>query len=112
MPPIRRVLNQKEGVLEKAYELRDRLKGGFRVKVDDTDKSPGWKFAEAEMRFHEARSLVEYLLELLHAHGGEGILLPMGPGPLQHHPPCRCASCPSSRRRKGCWRKPTSFGTG
>ena len=23
---------------------------GFRVKVDDTDKSPGWKFSECEMR--------------------------------------------------------------
>ena len=36
-------------VLDKAYELKDRL-SNFRVKVDDTDKSPGWKFAEAEMR--------------------------------------------------------------
>ena len=26
------------------------LKSNFRVKVDDTDKSPGWKFAECEMR--------------------------------------------------------------
>ncbi|MCR5279473.1 MAG: proline--tRNA ligase [Lachnospiraceae bacterium] len=40
-----------EGVLDKAYELRDNLKAkGFRVKVDDTDKSPGFKFAETEMR--------------------------------------------------------------
>ncbi|MBO4679200.1 MAG: proline--tRNA ligase [Lachnospiraceae bacterium] len=40
-----------EGVLDKAYELRDELKKkGFRVKVDDTDKSPGFKFAETEMR--------------------------------------------------------------
>lgn len=44
------IQQKKEGVLEKAYELRDRLKGSFRVKVDDTDKSPGFKFAEAEMR--------------------------------------------------------------
>ncbi|MCI9101855.1 MAG: proline--tRNA ligase [Lachnospiraceae bacterium] len=43
------VQQQKEGVLDKAYELRDRL-SGFRVKVDDTDKSPGWKFSECEMR--------------------------------------------------------------
>ncbi len=42
------VQQQKEGVLDKAYELRDRL-SGFRVKVDDTDKSPGWKFSECEM---------------------------------------------------------------
>ena len=40
-----------EGVLDKVYELRDALKAkGFRVKVDDTDKSPGFKFAETEMR--------------------------------------------------------------
>ena len=25
-------------------------KSGFSVKVDDTDKSPGWKFADCEMR--------------------------------------------------------------
>ena len=43
------IQQKKEGVLEKAYELKDRL-SGFRVKVDDTDKSPGWKFSEAEMR--------------------------------------------------------------
>ncbi|MCR4679264.1 MAG: proline--tRNA ligase [Lachnospiraceae bacterium] len=40
-----------EGVLDKAYEIREELKQkGFRVKVDDTDKSPGFKFAETEMR--------------------------------------------------------------
>mgnify|MGYP004459589091 FL=1 len=43
------IQQKKEGVLEKAYELKERLKG-FRVKVDDTDKSPGWKFSEQEMR--------------------------------------------------------------
>ena len=44
------VQQQKEGVLEAAYALRDRLKGQFRVKVDDSDNSPGWKFAEYEMK--------------------------------------------------------------
>ena len=43
------IQQRKEGVLEKAWELRDRL-SGFKVKVDDTDKSPGWKFSECEMR--------------------------------------------------------------
>ena len=43
------IQQKKEGVLDKAYELRDRLKG-FKVKVDDSDKSPGWKFSEQEMR--------------------------------------------------------------
>ena len=41
----------KEGVLEKAAEIRDKLKAlGIRVKLDDSDNSPGWKFAEHEMR--------------------------------------------------------------
>lgn len=43
-------INQnKEGVLDKAYELKNML-SGFKVKVDDSDKSPGWKFSEQEMR--------------------------------------------------------------
>ena len=41
----------KEGVLEKAGEIFDKLKAlGIRVKLDDSDNSPGWKFAEHEMR--------------------------------------------------------------
>ncbi len=46
--PIRQ---QQEGVLDTAYELKDALtSAGLRVKVDDSEKSPGWKFAEQEMR--------------------------------------------------------------
>ncbi|WP_099470209.1 proline--tRNA ligase [Konateibacter massiliensis] len=45
------IQQKKEGVLEKASELKEQLlNNGFRVKVDETDKSPGWKFSEAEMR--------------------------------------------------------------
>ena len=44
------IQQKKEGVLDKAYALRGILEKNFRVKVDDSDKSPGWKFAEAEMR--------------------------------------------------------------
>ena len=43
------IAQHKEGVLDKAYELKSRL-ADFKVKVDDSEKSPGWKFAEAEMR--------------------------------------------------------------
>ena len=43
------VQQRKEGVLEKAAELKEMLKD-FRVKVDDSDKSPGWIFSEQEMR--------------------------------------------------------------
>ena len=45
------IMQTKEGVLDKAYEVEDTLKKtGLRVKVDDSDKSPGWKFSEQEMR--------------------------------------------------------------
>ena len=41
----------KEGVLDKANEIYEKLKAlGIRVKLDDSDNSPGWKFAEHEMR--------------------------------------------------------------
>ena len=43
------IQQKKEGVLTKAYELKEKL-SAFRVKVDDSDKSPGFKFAEQEMR--------------------------------------------------------------
>ncbi len=40
-----------EGVLDKAKEIEDALAAkGIRVKTDVTDKSPGWKFSEQEMR--------------------------------------------------------------
>lgn len=44
------VQQQVEGVLEKAYELKERLSKVCRVKIDDSDKMPGWKFSEHEMR--------------------------------------------------------------
>ncbi|MCI6277646.1 MAG: proline--tRNA ligase [Clostridium sp.] len=40
----------KEGVIEKAEELENRLKSVVRVKKDVSDKSPGWKFSEYEMK--------------------------------------------------------------
>lgn len=40
----------KEGVLEKAEELRERLSKFCRVKADTSDNSAGWKFAEYEMK--------------------------------------------------------------
>lgn len=44
------IAQHKEGVLEKADELRNRLSKEFRVNVDATDKSPGWKFSEQEIK--------------------------------------------------------------
>lgn len=43
------IQQKKEGVLEKAAEIKEKL-AAFRVKIDDTDKTPGWKFSEQEMR--------------------------------------------------------------
>ncbi len=44
------IATHKEGVLEKGQELYDRLKSKFRVKYDDSDQSPGWKFSQYEMK--------------------------------------------------------------
>ncbi|HOD02004.1 MAG: Proline--tRNA ligase [Firmicutes bacterium ADurb.Bin300] len=44
------VAQHKEGVLEKARELKERLSRSFRVKLDDSDNSAGWKFSEYEMK--------------------------------------------------------------
>ena len=45
------IAQHKAGVLEKAAELKAQLAAaGLRVKVDDSDKNPGWKFSEQEMR--------------------------------------------------------------
>ena len=45
-------IQQKKGnVLEKACELKDALcAAGIRARLDDSDKSPGWKFSDQEMR--------------------------------------------------------------
>ena len=40
----------KEGVFEKANEVCDRLKKICRAKIDASENSPGWKFAEYEMK--------------------------------------------------------------
>lgn len=44
------IQQKKEGVLEKSNELKERLSSSFRVKLDDSDKSPGWKYSEYEMK--------------------------------------------------------------
>ena len=45
------IQQHKEGVLERAFALKEVLKNaGIRVKIDDSEKSPGWKFSEQEMR--------------------------------------------------------------
>lgn len=44
------IASHKEGVLEKAQSICKRLKPVCRVKLDNSDRSPGWKFAEYEMK--------------------------------------------------------------
>ncbi len=45
------VQQRKEGVLENARALKAALEeAGLRAAIDETDKSPGWKFSEQEMR--------------------------------------------------------------
>lgn len=44
------IAQQKPGVLDKAAEVYESLKDRFRVKMDDSNKSPGWKFSEQEVR--------------------------------------------------------------
>jgi prolyl-tRNA synthetase len=45
------IMPQKQGVLAQAKVLYALLKeNGIRVKLDESDNSPGWKYAEAEMK--------------------------------------------------------------
>ncbi len=44
------IAQHKEGVLDKAYAIYENLKKQYSVKIDDSDKSPGWKFSEYEMK--------------------------------------------------------------
>lgn len=61
MAPVQVVIipiaQKKEGVLEKANELYDKLKAkGIRVELDDdTENSPGWKFNQYEMKGYPIR---------------------------------------------------------
>ena len=44
------VAQHKEGVLEKAGEIKSILEAKFRVKLDDSDNSTGWKYSQYEMK--------------------------------------------------------------
>jgi prolyl-tRNA synthetase len=45
------VAQHKEGVLEKANEIKEKLcAAGYRVKLDDSDQSTGWKYSQYEMK--------------------------------------------------------------
>jgi prolyl-tRNA synthetase len=44
------IAQHKEGVLDFAYKLKDQLVKSVRVGIDASDKKPGWKFNEYEMK--------------------------------------------------------------
>ncbi len=44
------IAQHKDGVLDACHKLYDTLKGKFRVKIDESDNSAGWKFAQYEMK--------------------------------------------------------------
>lgn len=44
------IAQHKEGVLDFAYELKEKLSKIARVGIDASDKKPGWKFNEYEMK--------------------------------------------------------------
>jgi prolyl-tRNA synthetase len=44
------VAQHKDGVLEAAKALKDKLSARFRVKLDDSDNSAGWKYSQYEMK--------------------------------------------------------------
>jgi prolyl-tRNA synthetase len=44
------IAQHKEGVLDFAYELKKSLENVARVNIDASDKKPGWKFNEYEMK--------------------------------------------------------------
>lgn len=44
------IAQHKQGVLEKSAQVYNSIKDKFRVKIDDSDSSPGFKFSEYEMK--------------------------------------------------------------
>jgi len=49
------IAQHKEGVLDKAYVIRDQLQEKVRVGIDASDNQPGWKFNESEMKGYPIR---------------------------------------------------------
>ena len=79
--PIRQ---EAEGILPKCQEIADCLKKqGIRAKIDDSDHTPGWKFAQWEMKGVPLRieigprDLAEGHLMLSKRYNGEKLVLPI-----------------------------------
>lgn len=78
------IAQHKAGVLEKAEELQRRLQQIARVKVDASDKKPGWKFNEHEMKGIPLRlelgpkDIEQGQVLLARRDTGEKLAIPMG----------------------------------
>ena len=67
--------------MKRQGELFEQLKAqGIRVKLDDSDNSPGWKFAEYEMK-------------------GVPVRIEIGPKDIEEG---QCVAYPSQRREENC----------
>ncbi|HLS34799.1 MAG TPA: proline--tRNA ligase [Bacillota bacterium] len=49
------VAQHREGVLDKAYDVREEISKYARVDIDASDHMPGWKFNESEMKGYPVR---------------------------------------------------------
>ena len=79
------VAQHKEGVLEANEAVMNRLKAaGIRVKMDASEQSAGWKFAEYEMK-------------------GVPLRLEMGPEDMEKNHACRPAGTTARRRASSPW---------
>ncbi len=79
------IQSQKEIVKEHTKKLYDHLKAqGYRVKIDDSNKSPGWKFSEYEMKGVPVRieigprDLEQGVVTLVTRHNRNKMTLPIG----------------------------------
>lgn len=78
------IASHKGGVIDKATELNNRLSKIVRVKIDITDKSPGWKFSEYEMKGIPLRleigpkDIEKDQVILVRRDTGEKIIVPIG----------------------------------
>lgn len=78
------IAGHKEGVLDQAFRLKEQLDEYVRVAIDASDKSPGWKFNEYEMKGVPLRleigpkDMEKGQVVLVRRDNGEKIIVPYG----------------------------------
>jgi prolyl-tRNA synthetase len=103
----------KPGVSEKAAELAEKISKYARVKLDDSDNAPGWKFSQWEMKgvplrleigpkdLEKNQCVLRYPRKSLHLSGRAGDCDPRtAGGPAQG--PVRACSCQPREAHLGC----------